>query len=78
MDRAEALALTVHREGRCPLCGRPVEECTADEAAGAAEFVSTYATCRATLAIVEQQRAVNEPKPHPAAAAFLWSTSTRR
>jgi hypothetical protein len=78
-DRAEALALAVHREGQCPLCKRPLDVCTADEHKGAPEFVAEYTMCRATAAILEQQRAFAKSKTaNPNAPAFLWAASTAR
>jgi hypothetical protein len=78
MDRAEALALALHREGLCPLCGRPLEVCTSDEENGPA-FGVLQSTCRATLAILEKQRAMSDggKKAHPYASAFLWAATTR-
>lgn len=78
MDRAEALALGLYRAGLCPLCGRPVDVCTSDEESGPA-FGVDQSTCRATLAIVERQRALtdNGKKPNPYAPAFLWAATTR-
>jgi hypothetical protein len=77
-DRAEVLALTLYREGLCPLCGRPVDVCTSHEETGP-EFTATYTACRATLARIEKQRGMaDQKKPDPYAAAYLWATTTTR
>lgn len=78
MDRAEALALAMHRDSLCPLCGRPIDVCTSDEVSGPA-FAVQESTCRATLAIIERQRAKTDggKKPHPYAAAMLFAATTR-
>jgi transcription initiation factor IIE alpha subunit len=78
MDRAEALALAMHRAGLCPLCGKPLEVCTSMEGEGP-DFVAEYTACRATLAILEKQRARNDGnKPDPNSSAYLWAATTRR
>jgi hypothetical protein len=78
-DRAELIALAIYREGLCPKCGRPVEVCTSDEASGPG-FDATYSTCRSTLAILEQQRAISDggKNPKPNAPAYLWGTTIRK
>lgn len=78
-DRAEALALTLYRSGLCPLCGRPLEVCTSMEGVGP-DFRAEYTACRATMAILERQRAISEngKNAHPDASAFLWAATTRR
>lgn len=77
-DRAELLALALYREGLCPLCGRPQRICTSHEEQGP-DFTATYTACRATLALLEQQRAISEggKKPRPNAPAYLWAVHTR-
>lgn len=79
MDRAEALALSMHREGLCPLCGRPLDVCTSMEGAGP-DFAAEYTACRARLAILEKQRGLsdNGKKSDPNASAYLWAATTRR
>lgn len=69
----------MHRESLCPRCGRPLDVCTSDEESGPA-FGVEQATCRATLAIIERQRALtdNGKKDNPYASAFLWAATTRR
>ncbi len=77
-DRAEALALALYREGLCPLCGRPLDVCTSMEGVGP-DFSATYTACRASMAILEKQRALTDgSKPNPNASAFLWAATTRR
>jgi transcription initiation factor IIE alpha subunit len=79
MDRAEAIALTMHREGLCPLCGKPLEVCTSVEGEGP-DFAAEYTACRATLAKLEKQRALfgDLKKPDPNAPSYLWAVTTRR
>lgn len=79
MDRAEALALAMHRDGLCPLCGKPLAVCTSDEEIGPS-FGVLQSTCRASLAIIEKKRALTDggKKPNPYAEAFLWAAETRR
>jgi hypothetical protein len=78
-DRAEALALAVYRDDLCPLCGRPLDVCTSMEGEGP-DFSATYTACRASVAIVEKQRAIsdNGKSPVPYASAYLWAATTRR
>jgi len=77
-DRAELIALALYRDGLCPKCGRPVEVCTSEEENGPA-FGVEQSTCRATLAILEKQRALTDggKKSHPYAPAFLWAAVAR-
>lgn len=77
-DRAELLALALHREGLCPLCKRPIEVCTSHEETGP-EFSATYTVCRSTLAVLEEQRGLTDGgrRPRPNAPAYLWSTTMR-
>jgi transcription initiation factor IIE alpha subunit len=79
MDRAEALALAMHRSSLCPLCGKPLEVCTSMEGVGP-DFGVEFTACRATLAILEKQRAVHgdDKKPDPNTSAYLWAATTRR
>lgn len=79
-DRAELLALALYRDGLCPLCGRPIEVCTADEAADpkAAQFEVTWQVCRATRDLVEKQHGTYTDKNHPNRAAHLWGTTIRK
>jgi hypothetical protein len=53
--------------------------CTSDEASGPG-FDATYSTCRSTLAILEQQRAISDggKNPKPNAPAYLWGTTIRK
>lgn len=79
MDRAEAFALGMHRDGICPLCGQSLAVCTADEKAGAPEITADYTACRSTLARLERLRALtdNGKKDDPYAPAYLWAFKTR-
>jgi len=77
-DRGELIALAVYREGLCPLCGRPLDVCTSHEDTGP-EFAATWTACRATLAILEKQRAISDgKKPKPNAPAYLWAATIRK
>lgn len=78
MDRAEALALAMHRDGLCPLCGKPLDVCTSDERTGP-EFGVELTKCRATAEILVVQRAMDKSKnADPDRAAYLFSAQTRR
>lgn len=79
MDRAEALALAMHRAGLCPLCGKPLEECTSVEGQGP-DFTVEHTACRATLAKLEYQRGLfsDDRKPDPYAPSYLWAVQTVR
>jgi hypothetical protein len=78
-DRAEMLALALYRQGLCPKCGNPVDDCTSEETLGP-EFAVSYSTCRASRAVLERQRAIsdNGKKDVPNAPAYLWSTTPIR
>lgn len=76
-DRAELLALALYREGLCPLCGRPLDVCTAPEEGGP-EYDVLWQVCGATRAKLEQQRATYGDKEHPNRAAHLWGTTIRK
>jgi hypothetical protein len=69
----------LHREGLCPLCGRPIDVCTSHEETGP-EFLASYTMCRATAAQLEQQRAMTDggKKQIPDAPAYLWTTTIRK
>jgi hypothetical protein len=80
-DRAELIALAIHREGLCPKCGRPLDVCTSDEGApGSPQFEVNQSTCRATLAIAEVRNALTDDgkKPLRNAEARLFGTTTRK
>jgi transcription initiation factor IIE alpha subunit len=79
MDRAEVLALAMHREGLCPLCGKDLDECTSMEGVGP-DFAVEHIACRATLAKLEYQRGQfgDDKKPDPNAPSYLWAVTTRR
>jgi len=71
----------MHRASLCPLCGKPIEVCTADERTGTAPgFSVEYTACRATMAILDKQRGLfaDDKKPNPYASAFLFAATTRR
>lgn len=76
-DRAELLALAVYRDGLCPLCGRPLEVCTAPEETSPGYDV-TWRVCGATRALLERQRGAYGGKEHPNRRAHLWSTAIRK
>lgn len=76
-DRAELIALAIHRDNRCPLCGRPIEVCTSNEEDGA-RFEVSWRTCRATRDLLERQRGTYGDKQHPNRAAHLWGTTIRK
>lgn len=68
----------MYRDGRCPICGHPLDECTSMEGQGP-DFAAEYTACRVTLAILEKQRAIFDPnKPDPNADAYLWAARKRR
>lgn len=69
----------MHRANRCPLCGRPLDVCTSVEGEGP-DFTGDFTACRATMAILDKQRALHgdDQKPNPYASAFLWAAITRR
>lgn len=71
-DRAEALALAVHRASLCPGgCGQPLGEATSHHESGP-EYDATHTTCRACAALLEAQRVVGDGKANPDAPARLW------
>jgi hypothetical protein len=78
-DRAELLAYELHREGLCPLCGRPVEVCTSMEGVGP-DFVASYTMCRATAEKVALQQGLSGDgkKPRPNAPAYLYMVQTKK
>lgn len=80
LDRAELLALAMYREGLCPLCGRPLRVCTADEETAGFDFVASYTPCHAKMAILETQNLLtdNGTKARPMAPSYLWSTTIRK
>jgi hypothetical protein len=79
-DRAELLALALYRAQLCPCgCGYRADDTTSDEATSGITFTASRVTCRARLALVEAQRAVDEgKKPSPNAAARLWRVQMRK
>jgi hypothetical protein len=79
-DRGELLAYQLYLESLCPRCGRPLDVCTSDERANprAAQFDVVWQTCRASLALLERQRATYGDKEHPNRPAHLWGTTIRK
>lgn len=77
-DRAEVLALALYRSWLCPCgCGHLAEDSLSHEDGGP-KFVASRVVCRAKLAIVEQQRALDSSNtPSRDAAARLWTTEKR-
>lgn len=78
-DRSELLALALYREWLCPCgCGFLAEDTFSHEATGPA-FSASHQACRATLTLIEAQRAATNPdKPNPNAAARVWHLTMRR
>ena len=73
-DQAEVLALALYRSSLCPCgCGHPAADTRSPEQTGP-RFVATRVVCRARLAQLETQRALDDGKP-PAltAAARIWT-----
>jgi hypothetical protein len=76
-DRAELIAYELYLESLCPLCGRPLEVCTAPEEGGP-EYDVSWQVCGATRALLERQRGAYGEKEHPNRAAHLWGTTIRK
>lgn len=72
-DRAEILALGLYRSWLCPCgCGHLSEDTTSHEERGP-QFTADRTVCRARLALIEAQRALDDGKqPSATAAARLW------
>lgn len=79
LDRAELLALAVYRSMLCPDgCGHLAEDTFSHEEGGPV-FTAEHKACRATLALVEAQRAATNPdKPNPNARARVWHIKINR
>jgi hypothetical protein len=78
-DRAELLALALYREGLCPLCGRPIDVCTADEGdPQSAQFDVDWKVCNAQRRLEEFKRATYTGDNHPNRAAHLLGTTIRK
>lgn len=75
-DRAELLALALHRESLCPLCGRPREICGAPD--GTYTFEPVWEVCQATRVVAERQNGLYKPDNYPTRAAHLWGSRIRR
>lgn len=77
-DRAEILALTQYRASLCPCgCGHLLAETTSHEEGGP-RFVVTEVACRARLALLENQRAVDAERGSENSPARLWRTEMKR
>lgn len=77
LDRAELLALALYRDGLCPLCGRPLRECSPDDGS-LPDFFTTGTYCHATASQIEAINAVADPKkPDKYGRARLWITRKR-
>lgn len=78
LDRSELLALALYRSWLCPDgCGFLAEETFSGEETGPV-FTATHKACRATLALIENQRAASTDKPNPNARARVWRIAMRR
>jgi hypothetical protein len=76
-DRAELLALAEYRRTLCPLCGGPMDECTAPEKTGP-RYRAKRMRCQRVDALGIAQEAVRESKvPHPEALIW-WTEKTGR
>jgi hypothetical protein len=77
-DRAELLALALYRTWLCPCgCGYLAKDTFSHEEIGPA-FKATHLACRATLALLEAQRASDTGKPNPNARARVWHVEMTR
>ena len=78
-DRSELLALVLYRSWLCPDgCGFLAEDVFSHEETGPA-FLAEHKACRATLALIEAQRAASDPtKPNPNSRARVWHLQIRR
>lgn len=73
------LALALYREMLCPDgCGFLREDTLSHEESGPV-FGAEHQACRATLALIEAQRAATNPgKPNPNARARVWHLQMTR
>lgn len=72
-DRAELHALGVYRDGLCPACGGPLDECTSHEATGP-KFRPSWLLCRRRDELSIAQKASGYERPE----AQVWSVTTMR
>lgn len=78
-DVAELEALQLYRDGLCPLCGRPLSVCTADEAKpGTAQFDVSWQVCNAQRRLSEFKRATYKADNYPDREAHLLGTVIRK
>lgn len=70
-DRAELLALAVYRQGLCPHCGGPIDECTAPEKTGS-RYRAKRMRCQRADAIAIARNALGDGVQHP--EALIWWT----
>lgn len=79
LDRAELLALVLYRSWLCPDgCGFLADDTFSHEETGPV-FSAEHQACRATLALIEEQRAAANPdRPNPNSRARVWHMRMRR
>lgn len=78
-DLAELLALGEYRAGLCPLCGRPLDVCTSEEAdPKSPKFDVAWRVCRAQRRLSEFKRATYTDTNHPHREAHLLGTTIRK
>jgi hypothetical protein len=78
-DVAELEAIQYYRDGLCPLCGRPIDVCTAsEEDPKAAQFEVSWKVCNATRRLSEFRRATYTDDNYPDRAAHLLGTTIRK
>lgn len=69
--------MALYRDGLCPLCGRPLTECSPQDGT-LPDFVGASRYCHAEVARIEAANASSDPKKADKyAGARLWSTKKR-
>lgn len=69
--------MQLYRDGLCPLCGRPLAECSPTDGS-VPDFHTAGIHCHATVAEIEAINAATDPKkPDKYARARLWITRKR-